>query len=499
MFPRHLIVPACLALLALAPAAARASATQEAILQDDGLLLYSGAEQRDSTLDEMRALGADSVRVFLYWSSVAPESTSTQRPPGFDASNPAAYPSDHWNRIDGLVRAAQARGLSLILTPTSPVPAWASECRGSVAVRQSCRPSPAEFGAFVRALGTRYSGAYADEDEGGATLPRVSRWGLWNEPNVGRWLTPQFVRRGGRLVPASPARYRKLAGAAIAGLRASGHARDQILLGETAPIGNTTGPISTRPVATATFWRDLLCLDRSGRALQGRAAGEQECARFRRLAVTGIAHHPYVRGGSRAPFTTPRPDEITIANPSRLQAILSQGARRGRLPGNLPMYYTEFGFQTNPPDRVLGVPLNRQAEYLNQSEWMAYRQPRVKAIAQYLLRDDIGNAGFQSGLKFSDGRLKPAYNAFRFPIWVVRRGVSVTVFGQVRHAGDGASGIVRMQVRVPGKDWATYRTVKPNRKGFVLATLWSKRGVWRLVWESAGRTDISRVTREATR
>jgi hypothetical protein len=163
------------------------------------------------------------------------------------------------------------------------------------------------------------------------------------------------------------------------------------------------------------------------------------------------------------------------------------------------MYYTEFGFQTNPPDRVLGVPLNRQAEYLNQSEWMAYRQPRVKAIAQYLLRDDIGNAGFQSGLKFSDGRLKPAYNAFRFPIWVVRRGVSVTVFGQVRHAGDGASGIVRMQVRIPGKDWATYRTVKPNRKGFVLATLWSKRGVWRLVWESAGRTDISRVTREATR
>jgi hypothetical protein len=494
------LIPAFLALVVLAPAAAQASSTQEAILQDDGLLLFSGAGQRDSTLDEMRALGADSVRVFVYWSSVAPESSSTQRPPGFDATSPASYPADLWNRFDGLVRAAQARGLSLIFTPTSPVPAWASECRGSVTVRESCRPNPAEFGAFVRALGTRYSGTYADEDEGRTTLPRVSRWAVWNEPNVGRWLTPQFVRRGGRLVPASPARYRRLAAAAIAGLGATGHGRDQILLGETAPIGNTTGPISTRPVATATFWRDLLCLDRSGGALRGQSALEQECGRFPRLAATAISHHPYVRGGSAPPTTSPRPDEITIANPSLLQAILSQGARRGRLSGNLPLYYTEFGFQTNPPDRILGVPLLRQAEYLNQSEWMAYRQPRVQGIAQYLLRDDTGNGGFQSGLKFADGRLKPAYEAYRFPIWAVRRGVSVTVFGQVRHAGDGASGVVRVQVRVPGKDWATYRTVKPNRKGFVLATQWSKRGSWRLVWESAaGRIDMSRVTREATR
>jgi hypothetical protein len=491
------LLPCLLALaLGLTASPAAASPNQESIFQDDGLLL-DGAAQRDATLDELRDLGAESVRAFVYWSTVAPESTSTQRPPGFDATDPAAYPADLWSRFDGLVRAAQARGLSVILTPTTPAPAWASECGGSVASRQSCRPDPAEFGEFLQALGTRYSGGY---DAGSGALPRVGRWGLVNEPNVGRWLTPQFVRRGGRLVPASPARYRRLAAAAIAGLRATGHATDQILLGETAPIGNTTGPISKRPVATATFWRNLLCLDRSGRALRGRAAVEQECTRPPRLLATAIAHHPYVRGGSRAPHTRPRPDEVTIANPSRLLTIINQGARLGRLPGNLPLYYTEFGFQTDPPDRALGVSLRHQAEYLNQSDWIAYRQPRVKGIAQYLLRDDIGNGGFQSGLKFADGRVKPAYGAYRFPIWVIRRGVSVTVFGQVRHAREGAAGVVRVQVRLPGKDWATYRTVKPNRKGFVLSRLWSKRGSWRLVWEpDGGQSDISRVAREATR
>jgi hypothetical protein len=499
---RIAVIVACLgAVLAALPSPALASTSQEAIMQDDGLLLFSGTGQRDATLDEMRSLGAQAVRVFVYWDAVAPESRSTQRPPGFDPADPTSYPSNLWDRFDGVVRAATARGLSVILTPTSPAPAWASQCGGSVVRRQTCRPDPAAFGGLLSALGTRYSGTYRDENEGGGTLPRVARWGLWNEPGVGRWLTPQFVRRGGRLIPASPARYRRLAVAGIAGLRATGHAGDQILLGETAPIGNTTGPLNTRPVATATFWRNLLCLDRSGHTLRGRAATEQECTRPPRLLATAIAHHPYIQGGSRSPLTRARPDEITIGNLPRLQAILAQGARLGRIGSGLPIYYTEFGFQTNPPDRTLGVSLAKQGEYLNQSEWITYRQPAVKGLAQYLLRDDTGLGGFQSGLKFADGRRKPSYDAYRFPVWIVRNGVSVTVFGQIRTAPDGVAGIVRMQVRLPGKKaWTTLRTVKPNGGGFVLAKFWSRRGSWRLMWEpDGGQTEISRVAREATR
>jgi hypothetical protein len=499
---RFALTAACLGVVAGAGTApALASDSQESMFQDDRLLLFEGVDRRETTLNTLDGLGVDVVRVFVYWDSVAPESRSTQRPPGFDGGDPRAYPADLWDRYDGLVRAAQARGMAVLLTPTTPQPSWASQCRGGRSTRQACNPDPVEFGMFVHALGTRYSGSYRDENEGGGVLPAVRRYGLVNEPNVGRWLTPQFVRRGGRLVAASPARYRRLAAAGIAALRATGHARDLILIGETGPIGNTTGAIFRRPVATATFLRNLFCIDRAGRPLRGRAAVEQDCRRPPRLLATGIAHHPYIRGGSRSPLTRPRPDEITIANASRLKLILAQAARRGRIPRGLPIHYTEFGFQTNPPDRTLGVTLKRQAAYLNQSLWIAFRDRDVKSLAQYLLRDDPGLAGFQSGLEFSDGREKPSLHAYRMPIHVVRRGIFVTVFGQVRQARDGARGTVRVQVKLPGRDFTTYRSVTPNRMGFVLANrIRSRHGEWRLYWApETGSPEISRTAQEASR
>jgi hypothetical protein len=476
-----------------ASAPAGASATQASIFQDDLLLEGSGAAMRDATLDFLRGLGVDTIRAFVPWSQVAPAADATARPSGFDPADPAAYPVGAWDPFDGLVRAASARGLAVILTPTAPIPAWASDCRGSVTLRHACTPDPGQLGAFVRALGIRYSGA--------AGLPRVSRWAIWNEPNVGRWLTPQWVYRDGRLVPVSPARYRRMAYAAIAALRATGHGRDLILLGETGPIGHTTGPLMRRPVATAEFWRDLLCIDAAGRPLGGRAAREQDCRRPRRLDATAIAHHPYIQGGSHPPLTPARPDEITISSPGRLKAILAAGARRGTLRAGLPIYYTEYGFQTNPPDTLLGVSLGRQAAYLDESEWIAYRDPAVRGLAQYLLRDDADLAGFQSGLEFVDGRVKPSLAAYRFVLYVVREGVSVTVFGRVRPARVRGPGVVRVQVRLPHRRFVDLLTAHPNAAGFFVLRHWSRHGSWRAIWSpgDGGAPLRSRVTGEAAR
>jgi hypothetical protein len=478
--PRTLRALACAlaAAACLVPAgSAHANSTQESIFQDDLLLVGSGGAVRESTLDELQSLGVDTIRVFVPWAQIAPDPTSTARPT-FDATDSGAYPASNWAPFDDLLRSAANRGLSVIVTPTTPVPAWASRCGGSVAARQSCRPDPAEFGQFVQALGTRWSGS---------SLPRVGRWGLMNEANVGRWLTPQWVRRGRRLVPVSPSLYRQLAAAAISALQATGHGGDQILLGETAPIGNTSGPLVRRPVATAEFWRDLLCITRSGRRLTGAAAREQGCNTATRLDVTAIAHHPYVRGGSRSPLTRPRRDEITISSISRLKTILAQGARRGLIPRGLPIYYTEFGFQSRPPDRTLGVPLSLQAAYLDQSEWIAYRDRAVRGLAQYLLRDDPQLAGFQSGLEFVDGRAKPALAAYRFPLWVVRRGVSAIVFGRVR-PGHGAGGTVHIQLKLPGKgrSFSDFLTAHPNSAGFFVVKHWSRRGTWRARFDPGG-------------
>ena len=105
--------------------------------------------------------------------------------------------------------APRVRGLGLILSPSTPMPAWASRCKKGR--KATCKPSPKAYGAFVTALGRRYSGAYADENQGGGVLPRVRRWSLLNEPNQPGWLTPQYERKKRRLVATAAVVYRALA------------------------------------------------------------------------------------------------------------------------------------------------------------------------------------------------------------------------------------------------------------------------------------------------
>jgi hypothetical protein len=226
------------------------------------------------------------------------------------------------------------------------------------------------------------------------------------------------------------------------------------------------------------FLRTLFCLTPAGK--RSKTSG---CARFRRLAVSGFAHHPYARGGSRAPATPPQtPGEITISSPGRLYRVLDAAARAHRIPRRLPIYYTEFGFQTNPPDPLFGVRPARQAAYINQADWMAYRDPRVRAVAQYKLVDDAPLPSFQSGLRFSDGRRKPAYAAYRLPIWVSRSGSRTRVYGQVRPGANGTPQRVQIEVRPPRSSvWLRAGTVTVlSRRGQFVASLRRHPGAFRL-------------------
>ncbi|HEX2087608.1 MAG TPA: hypothetical protein VHF89_18130, partial [Solirubrobacteraceae bacterium] len=88
------------------------------------------------------------------------------------------------------------------------------------------------------------------------------------------------------------------------------------------------------------------------------------------------------------------------------------------LPPAAGVHLTEGGWQTSPPDRLLGVPPAVQARWLNETEWIVRRHPRVRSVAQYLLYDEVAASRFQSGLRFADGRAKPALAAWRLPLWV---------------------------------------------------------------------------------
>jgi hypothetical protein len=392
-------IPVILPLLAvlLWPTAAPASSRQFVTFEAPRELLT--ASTRDTTLDQIRSFGVTHVRQLVYWRDYAPDPDSRTRP-AFDAADPAAYPSDRWARLDGLVAAARARKIALTLTLTGPVPRWATRGKRD----QLSYPDAKEFGAFATAIGRRYG------DD-------VSMWSVWNEPNQPQFLKPQY-RKG---KPYSPKLYRRLYRAAYAGLRSTpANAQDTILIGETSPRGNDN---VVHPLA---FMRGMLCLNSKWRKSKSCGA----------LAADGYAHHAYTTSAGPR-FKPAHKDDVTIGVLSRLVKALDRAAKAKALPAKLPVHLTEFGIQSTP-DTIAGVSLTRQAAYRAVAEHIAYVNPRVASFSQYLMSDDPPRdsgyrySGFESGLRRSDGRAKPAYEGFRLPLAVENYGRNDVLWGLVR-------------------------------------------------------------------
>src|SRR3954452_3440482 len=131
-----------LALLACAPSP-RASSRQVVTFEAPRELL--SASTRDATLDQIKSFGVTRVRQLVYWRDYAPSPDSKHKPKNF------AYPADKWDNLDGLMAAAQARGMTGMLTLTGPAP------RGPASAKKA--PDPKEFGAFATAIARRYAGA----------------------------------------------------------------------------------------------------------------------------------------------------------------------------------------------------------------------------------------------------------------------------------------------------------------------------------------------------
>ncbi|HYF27612.1 MAG TPA: hypothetical protein VD931_17860 [Baekduia sp.] len=519
---RHRLSAALLAALAAAACAvptASASTTQESTFQDDPLLVYGTPAQQYRTLDQLKQLGVDRIRVTVFWNIVAPAPESETRPAGFDAADPAAYPPTAWDRYDRLVRAANYLGIGVNFNPTAPAPLWATGDPGDRKdLADVWAPDPKEFGDFVTAVGRRYNGLVPG-------IPRVDYWSIWNEPNQGAWLAPQWVDvGGGSFAEASPRLYRGLVDAAQRGLEISGHGTDTILIGETAPKGLKVRGVS-RAMAPRRFLLRLYCLDDFGQHLRGAAAQAQGCptedpaTRMRAehpglFRISGWAHHPYEL--TAAPDAKPRdPEWYTTGNLRELTFLLRRVFLRHGHPlplgaGRLfPLYLTEYGYQTDPPD-PLGVAPGTQARYLNHSEWLTSRLAEVRTLAQFLMVDDKPGAGasdverfgnsFQSGLVGLDGRRKPAYAAYRLPIHVprtrVRRGGLLTVWGLVRPGATGRRQTVRVELRRGSRGrYRTVRTVRTEaqRGAFTVRLRLRSAGAVRFAWrDGRGRTFRSR-------
>jgi hypothetical protein len=453
------VLIACLAALAALPTYASARATQLSVIQDDAHFTATSDATRTATLDEMRGLGADVVKITMSWRDIA----GAGRPA--NPEDPAAYPASRWRPYDLAVVGAVARGLGVFLNISGPAPNWAVKQRSTPA--GVYRPNAAEFGRFAKAVGTRYDGSFpAPSGTVAGNLPAVRLWSVWNEPNLPVFLLPQRSSTRSHY-PVSPAIYRALYGAAYGGLVGSGHAKDTILLGELLPVGkSTTTPRSSiRPLE---FLRELACVDRHFHAYRGANAKARGCTGYKPLPLSGLAFHPYALSGGPTK-RPPNRDDATIGTLSRVTSTIDRLRARHRLAGprRIPLWLTEFGVQTDPPDYLFGAPVNRVPTFLGMSERLAMRNSRVYSYSQYPLIDDRTMSGFQSGLRFANGKPKPGiYAEYQYPIFVRRSGRSaVEFFGGVRRADNGGSVVLYSRIGSKGK-FNKLKTVKLKGRGY---------------------------------
>jgi len=458
-------VPACLALLILVaaclPAAAEARESQYTMFEAPTELLSEDSALRARTFDEIQAFGVRRLRVVLYWHSVAPVADDPGVP-RFDETDPNAYPG--FARYDRLVAEARARGMRILLTVSGPVPRWATRDRDDTVTR----PSATRFGRFMRAVIRRYGDAVDD-------------WSIWNEPNHPDFLRPQYSRSHR---PVSPGIYRQLVFAAHRAFRAVGDRADRLLVGETAPRG------TRKVVGPLTFLRGALCLD-------SRYHKRRSC---KRMPADGWAHHAYTTAAGPF-FVPPSRNDVTIGALGRLNTAVARAGRAKAIRRGLGIYLTEFGVESEP-DPLRGVSLGAQAEQRSLAEWIAYRNGRVRAFSQYLMRDDRERegadrfGGFQSGLRTVAGEAKPAYDGFRLPLVALRGRTRTTLWGLVRPARARTSVVIEYRDRGSSR-WRRLKGDRTNTRGYWTKTtrlVRSRR--YRIRWTPTGG---ARVTGPATR
>ena len=273
--------------------------------------------------------------------------------------------------------------------------------------------------------------------------------------------------------------------AGTAALRATGHGGDEMLLGETGPIGRITGALATRPVAPRPFLRTLLCLD--GRT--GTAAAVRGCARrggcgSRATRTTRTRAAARGRRGRKGKPAT----EITIASSGGWRSCSTRRPRAAAAGASCRSTTRSTGSRPTRPTASSASRSPARREYLNQSDWMAFGDPRVRTVAQYKLADDRAVSGFQSGLRFGTRAAKPAYDAYRArDLGAPARARRACAFcGPGAAAGRGG--------RQPGRDperavrLGDFRTVAAidvrARNGTFVRTLPRREGRFRLRWGS---------------
>jgi hypothetical protein len=317
------------------------------------LLLDEDARVREVTLTRIRETGASVVRIPVDWA----DTVDADPPANFDARDPAS-PAYRFARIDAAVVSAASAGLTPMLV-VSHAPAYTeAPGRWPYAYRGSWAPSPPALEAFAAALASRYDGAFPNPLLPGGTLPKVSVLQAWNEPNLPRYLEPQWVAEHGRWSAFSPLLYRQLLNAFYAGVK-SVQPADVVVTAGVAPNGEPDGIGRMAPVR---FLRALLCLPPAGRPAAGRE--RVSCPESAHFDV--LAFHPLSVGDPDRPAASSL--DVSISDAAKITGLLRQAEKlHTALPsGSKPIWVTEINWESGTGS-ARGVPADLQARWVSRA------------------------------------------------------------------------------------------------------------------------------------
>jgi hypothetical protein len=363
-------------------------------INDEANTLYGDPAAAFATL---ASLNTQVLRVNLYWGG-SKYAVATKKPN--DATDPGD-PAYNWSLYDRLIRYANQYNIKVVFSILF-TPSWANGGKA----RTVAPTSSQTLHDFAYAAAERYSGYYTaptwQQDPNNSAsqlpLPKVTMWTAWNEPNNPLWLTPQYKRVGSTWRVESALQYAKICNAVYSGVhdvlispekgKVPG---EQVACGVTGPKGNDAPATSRASVDPLTF---LTAAHRYG---------------MKTFDV--YAHHPYADAGAEAPSFVPKgrfARRVQMGNLNLLMSLLT------KYYGKKHLWITEYGYQTNPPDKtIFGISWAKQAAYMQQAYALARKNPRIDMMLWFLIRDESNIGGWQSGLETIAGKKKPSWNAFK--------------------------------------------------------------------------------------